>query len=73
MSKLPPRKRAFRCPEHGRMLESGVFPGTLGVFVEKYPNGPKSRICPICFYNLLKRECFELQEIQEDDDVETEG
>jgi len=62
--KGPPTK-VFKCPEHGHMTESGVFPNTLGVFVEKYPGGPKVRFCPVCFYNMVRADCFELKEVPE--------
>jgi len=57
-----PPSKTYTCPEHGEFVESGVFPNTLGVFIEKRPGGPKVRFCPICFYNLVKATCFELKE-----------
>lgn len=59
----PPTK-TYECREHGKATESGVFPNTLGVFVEKYPGGPKVRFCPVCFYNMVRMSCFELKEVE---------
>jgi len=62
-----PPKRRFRCGEHGVFEESGVFPNTLGIQLSQYPGGPKVRFCPVCFFNMVRDECFELKEIVCDD------
>jgi len=60
-----PPKRLFKCRRHGVLKESGIFPNTLGLII-KGPAGRDVRICPKCLYELLVRECEELEFLGEE-------